>query len=275
MIERRRHLVIEPNRRAVHYWRELWVYRDLLYFMVLRDISVRYKQTMIGIAWVVIRPALIMLVFVGFRRVMNIPGSSAPEPILVFAAVLPWQFFSTALLEASSSLINNSNLVSKIYFPRIIIPLSSVMTACIDFAVTLALLALLMGWYGYAPTWRILFLPGLTVLTMTLALGSGMLLAALNIEYRDFRYIVPFIVQFGLFVSPIAFRTADVPATWRAIYALNPIVGIIEGFRWAILHDGAAVDRNALAISVAVNAGLLMFGLWYFRRAERGFADVI
>ncbi len=260
---------------AKNYWRDLWHYRELIYFLAWRDTAVRYKQTGVGVAWALIRPALTMLVFVGFRRLIGFPPGSVPEPILVFAAVLPWQFFSSALSESASSLIGNANLIAKIYFPRLLIPLAAVATTVIDFAITLALLLALMLWYRFLPGWQIAALPIFLLLAFGLSLGLGLLFAALNVEYRDFRYIVPFMVQFGLFVSPIAFSTADVPGQWRALYALNPMVGIIDGFRWSLLGGRARLDPQSVTISVAVTAAALMLGLWYFRRMEHGFADRI
>lgn len=268
-------LIIEPGMAARNYWRDLWRYRELLYFLAWRDMMVRYKQTVIGVAWVLIRPALTMLVFVAFRRLFGMHDSGAAEPVLVFAAVLPWQFFSTALTDASSSLIGNANLVSKVYFPRLIIPCAAVVTALADFLVTLALLAVLMAWYGVAPSARLLALPGFVLLAFGLSLGAGLLLAALNVEYRDFRYVVPFIVQFGIFISPIAFTTAKVPEQWRALYALNPMVGIIDGFRWSILGADAPFDGRTVLVSALVTAAILVVGVAYFRRMERQFADVI
>jgi lipopolysaccharide transport system permease protein len=216
-----------------------------------------------------------MLVFVGFRRLVGFPPGKVPDPILVFAAVLPWQFFSSALSESSGSLIGNANLISKIYFPRLLIPLAAVATTLIDFAITFALLLLLMLWYGFLPSWQIAALPFFILLAFGLAFGSGLFFAALNVEYRDFRYIVPFVVQFGLFVSPIAFSTADVPERWRALYALNPLVGIIDGFRWSLLGGQAALDPQTVWIALVVTAAVIVLGVWYFRRMEHSFADVI
>ena len=268
-------LIIEPGRTVKNYWRDLWRYRELMYFLAWRDIAVRYKQTAIGVAWALIRPALTMLVFVGFRRLVGFPPSSVPEPILVFAAVLPWQFFSTALTESAGSLIGNANLISKVYFPRLIIPCAAVVTSLVDFFITLGLLAVLMLWYGFAPSWQVAALPFFVVLVFGLSVGLGLLLAALNVEYRDFRYIVPFVVQFGLFVSPIAFSTSNVPEKWRTLYSLNPMVGIIDGFRWSILGGRSLLDPTAVEISGAITISLLLLGVWYFRRMERSFADVI
>jgi lipopolysaccharide transport system permease protein len=246
-----------------------------MYFLAWRDIVVRYKQTAIGIAWALLRPALTMLVFVVFRRLVGIESGRVPDPVLVFAAVLPWQFFSTALSESSGSLIGNTNLISKVYFPRLIIPWAAVVTAFVDFLITLVLLAGLMIWYGVAPGWQLVILPLFALLAFGLSLGLGLFLAALNVEYRDFRYIVPFIVQFGLFISPVAFTSANIPEGWRTLYALNPMVGIIDGFRWSILGGDPPLEPQAAGLSVAVTGSLLLLGVWYFRRMERSFADVI
>ena len=268
-------LVIEPGRSASNYWRDVWRYRELLYFLSWRDLAVRYKQTAIGVAWALVRPALTMLVFVLFRRFVGLERTSVPDPILVLAAVLPWQFFASALTEASNSLIANTNLISKVYFPRLLVPFAAVVTALADFVITLAMLAVLMVWYQFVPGWQIVVLPVFVLLTLALAIGAGLLLAALNVEYRDFRYVVPFIVQFGLFISPIAFTTAQVPERWRSLYALNPLVGIIDGFRWTIIGDRVAVSAYAIVMSVVVTAVVVLLGVWYFRAMERHFADVI
>ncbi len=268
-------LVLESGRASRNYWRDLWRYRELMYFLAWRDVVVRYKQTVIGVAWALLRPAMTMLVFVAFRRLAGMAPTGPPEPILVFAAVLPWQFFSTALTESSGSLIGNANLISKVYFPRLLVPGAAVATALVDFAITLGFLALLMVWYGFEPGWQIAALPLWVLLAFGLSLGLGLLLAALNVEYRDFRYIVPFIVQFGLFVSPVAFTTASLPERWRTVYALNPMVGIIDGFRWSILAGDTQLDPSSMGLSAVVTVASLLFGVWYFRRMERGFADVI
>ena len=267
--------IIEPGRAERNYWRDLWRFRELLYFLAYRDILVRYKQTVIGVAWALIRPALTMLVFVAFRRMTKQVSVGAPDAIFVYAALLPWQFFSMSLTEASGSLIGNANLISKIYFPRLLIPAGAVVTSFVDFAVTIGLLGVLMLWYQFSPSWHVLLLVPLTLLTFGLSFGAGLFLAALNVKYRDFRYVVPFIVQFGLFVSPIAFATSSVPANWRLVYSLNPMAGIIDGFRWAILRGITPLDPRTLAISVVMTALFLWFGIWYFRRTERSFADVI
>jgi lipopolysaccharide transport system permease protein len=268
-------LVIEPNMTVRNYWRDLWQYRELIYFLAWRDTAVRYKQTAVGVAWALIRPALTMLVFVGFRRLVGLPRGDVPDPILVFAAVLPWQFFSSALADSSASLLGNASLITKIYFPRLLIPLAAVATTLIDFAITLLLVFVLMLWYRFLPGWQLAGLPFFVLLAFSLALGFGLLLAALNVEYRDFRYIVPFIVQFGLFISPVAFSTADVPQRWRLLYALNPMVGVIDGFRWSLLGGHAPFNAQSVGISVAVTAVMVAVGVWYFRRMESSFADVI
>ena len=277
-----RELIIEPGRAERNYWRDLWRFRELFYFLAWRDLLVRYKQTVIGVAWALLRPALTMLVFVGVRKVAKLTVEGVPDALFVFAAVLPWQFFSTALSEASGSLVGNANLISKVYFPRLIIPAGAVVTSLVDFLITLAILAVLMVWYQFPPGWQILFLPLLVLLTFGLSIGAGLLLAALNVEYRDFRYIVPFIVQFGVFVSPIWIGSAQVMATFSAnsswfhwLFAVNPLVGIIDGFRWSILAGRTPFDSATLAVSVGVTMVMLGLGIWYFRRTERTFADVI
>jgi lipopolysaccharide transport system permease protein len=268
-------IIIEPGQRATDYWRELWRYRELLYFLAWRDLAVRYKQTVIGVAWALVRPALTMVVFVLFRRLMGLERGQVPDVLLVLAAVLPWQLFANALSESSGSLINNTNLISKVYFPRLIIPSATVATAVVDFAITLGLLAVVMAWQGFAPGWTLAVLPLFILITIALSTGLGLFLAALNVEYRDFRYIVPFIIQVGMFVSPIAFSSVNVPERWRLAYSFNPLVGIIDGFRWSILGGRTALDLQALGLSLAMTTAALSFGVWYFRRMERRFADVI
>jgi lipopolysaccharide transport system permease protein len=268
-------LIIEPGRSAAAYWSDLWRYRELLYFLAWRDVAVRYKQTVIGIAWALIRPALTLAVFVAFRRMVGITQPGVPDAVLVLAAVLPWQFFSTALLETSNSLIGNTSLISKVYFPRLIIPVASVVTSLVDFAITLVMLAIVMAWYGVAPAPQLAMLPAFIALAAVLSLGLGLLLGALTVAYRDFRYVVPFVVQLGLFVSPVAFTTADVPEQWRSLYALNPLVGIIDGFRWSILGGTMPLDLRLVAVSAAATVIAVAVGVVYFRRVERRFADVI
>ncbi len=270
-------LIIEPGRAERNYWRDLWRYRELFYFLAWRDILVRYKQTVIGIAWALIRPFLTMVVFTFvFSKIAKLPAPGAvPYALMVFAAMLPWQFFATALSESSNSLIGNANLISKIYFPRLIVPAGSVITSLVDFLITLALLAAMMIWYQFVPDWRILTLPLFMVLAFGAAFGAGLWLCALNVEYRDFRYIVPFIVQFGLYVSPVGFSSSIVPEKWRLLYSLNPMVGVIDGFRWALLRGQSALDLRGVLLSCGLVAVLVATGIWYFRRTERTFADVI
>jgi lipopolysaccharide transport system permease protein len=268
-------LVIEPGYASATYWRDVWRYRELMYFLAWRDLAVRYKQTVIGVAWALIRPALTMMVFVLFRRLMGVERGAVPDAIFVLAAVLPWQFFSNALVEASASLINNTNLISKVYFPRLIVPTASVATAFVDFLITLGLLAVVMAWEGFVPSANIVALPLFVALAVALSIGLSVFLAALNVEFRDFRYVVPFIIQVGLFISPIAFSSANMPVRWRPLYALNPMVGIIDGFRWSLLGRGAAIDPITLGSSGLITVAALGFGIWYFRRMERNFADVI
>ena len=270
-------LIIESGRTEKNYWRDLWRYRELFFFLAWRDILVRYKQTMIGVAWAVIRPFLTVVVFtVVFSKIAKLPAPGpVPYSLLVMAAMLPWQFFSTAMTEASNSLISNSNLISKIYFPRLIVPAGSVITSFVDFLITIALMAGLMMWYRFAPDWRILTLPLFVALAFGAAFGTGLWLCALNVEYRDFRYIVPFMVQFGLYVSPVGFQSSVVPAQWRLLYSLNPMVGVIDGFRWAFLRGEVPLWWPSLLSSIVLTFVLCFSGIRYFRKMERTFADVI
>jgi homopolymeric O-antigen transport system permease protein len=270
-------LLIEPGRSFQNYWRDLWRYRELFYILAWRDIAVRYKQTVIGIAWALIRPFVTMIVFtIVFNKVAKLeaPGS-VPYPLLVFAAMLPWQFFSTALSESSNSLVSNANLISKVYFPRMIVPAGSVITSFVDFLITFGLMALLMLWYGFMPDWRIVTLPLFVALAFGSAFGAGLWLCALNVTYRDFRYVIPFIVQFGLYISPVGFSSDNIPKSWRWLYSLNPMVGVIDGFRWALLRGEVALWWPSVLISLVLTSALCVFGVWYFRRVERSFADVI
>jgi lipopolysaccharide transport system permease protein len=272
-----RELVLEAGRAERHYWRDIWAYRELFAILAWRDIAVRYKQTIIGVAWAVVRPFLTMVVFtVVFGRLASLPSeASAPYPIMVFAGMLPWFLFSTILSEASSSIISNSNLIGKVYFPRIIIPTSSAVVALVDFGINLGMLFILMIWYGFAPSWRMVLLPGFTLLAIFASLGPALLITALNVKYRDFRYIIPFIVQLGLYVSPVGFSSAVVPAQWRFWYSLNPVVGVIDGFRWCILGGESNLYIPGFVCSLGVVACFLWFGIVYFRRTERSFADLI
>jgi len=269
-------LVIEAGRTESQYWKDLWRYRELFYFLAWRDILVRYKQTAIGFAWALIRPFLTMIVFtVVFGSLAKLPSEGVPYPILVFAAMLPWQFFANALSECSNSLIGNANLISKVYFPRLIVPASAVIVSFVDFMISGWILLGLMVWYNFVPSWRILTLPLFILIAFAAAIGGGLWLAALNVKYRDFRYIVPFIVQFGLYISPVGFSSSIVPEKWRLLYSLNPIVGVIDGFRWAILGGQAKLYWPGFTLSTGLVAFLVVSGVWYFRKTERTFADVI
>jgi lipopolysaccharide transport system permease protein len=269
-------LVLESGRAERHYWRDLWHYRELFAILAWRDVAVRYKQTVIGVAWALVRPFMTMVIFsLLFGRVAKLPSVGAPYPVMVFAGLLPWFLFSSILSDASNSLIANTNLVSKVYFPRVIIPSATVVVALVDLAINLAMLAGLMAWYGFLPTWRIVLLPLFVLFACVASLGPALWLTALNVKYRDFRYIIPFIVQFGLYISPVGFSSAVVPEKWRLLYYLNPVVGPIDGFRWCLLRAGTSLNQQELIYSLIVNALLLFFGVSYFRATERGFADVI
>jgi len=270
-------LIIEAGRSERQYWRDIWRYRELFYFLAWRDILVRYKQTFIGVAWALIRPFLTMVVFtVVFSKIAKLPSEGdAPYAILVFAAMLPWQFFSSALAECSNSLITNANLISKVYFPRLVVPTSAVIVSFVDFMISGIILLGLMAWYDYVPSWRILTLPLFILVAFAASMGAGLWLASLNVKYRDFRYIVPFIVQFGLYISPVGFSSSIVPEEWRLLYSLNPMVGVIDGFRWAILGGDSNLYLPGFALSLGLVILILVSGIWYFRKTERTFADVI
>jgi lipopolysaccharide transport system permease protein len=270
-------LVLEPGRAERHYWHDLWAYRELFAILAWRDVAVRYKQTVIGIAWAVVRPFLTMVVFtVVFGRLAKLPSEGgAPYPVMVFAGMLPWLLFSTILGEASNSLVNNDKLIGKVYFPRLIIPASTAVVALVDFAINLALLLALMLWYGFAPGWELVLLPVFVVLATLASLGPAFLITALNVKYRDFRFIIPFIVQFGLYISPVGFSSAIVPGGWRFWYSLNPMVGVIDGFRWCVLGGSSRLNTPGLLLSLGVVGLFLWLGITYFRRTERSFADLI
>jgi len=256
MVNNPSELIIEAGGQNRQYWQDLWRFRELFYFLAWRDILVRYKQTAIGITWALIRPFLTMVVFtVVFGKLAKLPADGAPYPILVFAAMLPWQFFANSLTESSNSLIVNSNLIAKIYFPRLIVPSSAVVVSFVDFLVSGMILLGLMAWYDFLPSWRILSLPLFVAIAFGASMGVGLWLAALNVQYRDFRYIVPFIVQFGLYISPVGFSSSIVPEKWRLLYSLNPMVGVIDGFRWAILGGESSLYLPGFLISL----GLVMF----------------
>jgi lipopolysaccharide transport system permease protein len=269
-------LIIEPGRTERQYWRDLWRYRELFYFLVWRDILVRYKQTVVGVAWALIRPLLTMIVLtVVFGKIAKLPSGGVPYPMLVLCGMLPWQFFATALAESGNSLVGNASMISKVYFPRLVIPVSSVITSFVDFLISAALVVFVMIWYEYIPGPGAFLLPLFVGLSIAAALGAGLWISALMVRYRDFRFIVPFVVQFGLYISPVGFSSEVVPQKWRLVYSLNPMVGVIDGLRWAVLGGEHTIYWPGFALSVAV-AGLIIFGgMWYFQRTERTFADVI
>lgn len=269
-------IIIEAGRTEKQYWRDLWNYRELFLFLAWRDILVRYKQTLIGILWALLRPLLTMVVLsVVFGKWAKMPSENVPYPILVFAAMLPWQLFANSFAGASSSLIINSNLITKIYFPRLIIPASAVVVSLVDFFISAGILMGLMVLYDFWPTWRLITLPFLILIAVAASLGTGLWISALNVKYRDFRYIVPFIVQFGLYISPVGFSSSVVPDKWRMFYSLNPMVGVIDGFRWAILGKADLIYAPGFILSIGLVLVLLASGIKYFRRTERSFADII
>jgi len=270
-------IIIEAGRRERHYWLDLWRYRELFRVLAWRDLSVRYKQTVIGVIWALIRPFLTMVIFtIVFGRIAQLPtDGTAPYALMVFAGILPWTFFSTGLSEASNSLINNANLISKVYFPRLIVPTATVVVAFVDFLISFCILVVLMAWYQFMPDWRILVLPAFVLLAFCASVGPALWITALNVKYRDFRYIIPFIVQFGLYVSPVGFSSSVVPEQWRLLYSLNPMVGVIDGFRWCILDEQSELYAEGLAISIVVTVFFLWFGIHQFRKMERSFADLI
>jgi len=269
-------LIIEAGRTESVYWADLWRYRELFYFLAWRDILVRYKQTVVGVAWSLIRPLLTMLVLaVVFGKFGKMPSGGVPYPLLVFCGILPWQFFSTALTESGNSLVNNSNLISKVYFPRLIVPASSVITSFVDFLISAVFLVVLMMWYRFMPPANIMFIPFFVLLAFAASFAISLWVAALMVEYRDFRFIVPFVVQFGLYISPVGFASSVVPEKYRLLYSLNPMVGIIDGFRWCVLGGQYQIYWPGLALSMAVTTVVAITGIWYFRKTERTFADVI
>ncbi len=270
-------LVLEAGRAERNYWNDLWHYRELFAILAWRDVAVRYKQTVIGAAWAVIRPFLTMIVFtVIFGKLAGLPSEGdVPYPVMVFAGMLPWFLFSTILNDASQSLVTNSSLIGKVYFPRLIVPSASSVVALVDFAISFALLAAMMVWFGVLPDWRIVLLPVFVVVAVLTALGPALLMASLNVRYRDFRFLVPFVVQFGLYVSPVGFSSSVVPEQWRLLYSLNPMVGVIDGFRWSLLGGESDLYLPGFFVSLGIVALTLWLGIRYFRRTERTFADLI
>ncbi len=270
-------VVLEAGRAESNYWRDLWNYRELFLILAWRDVSVRYKQTMIGVAWAVIRPLATMVIFtIIFGRLAKLPSDGAtPYPILVLSGMLAWFLFSSILGDASSSMIGNANLIGKVHFPRIILPASTAVVALVDLAINLVVLLALMAFYGFLPGWRIALLPAFIAFAVVASLGPALLIAALNVKYRDFRFILPFLLQFGLYVSPVGFSSSVAPDGWRFLYSLNPVVGVIDGFRWCLLGGESQLYLPGFVGSCAVAAALAWFGVAYFRKFERSFADVI
>jgi lipopolysaccharide transport system permease protein len=270
-------VVLEANRSESHYWLDLWRYRELFRVLAWRDLSVRYKQTVIGVLWALIRPFVTMVIFtIIFGRIAKLPtDGNAPYALLVLAGILPWTFFSTGLSEASNSLINNEKLISKVYFPRMIVPIATVAVAFVDFLISFFILLALMILYRFLPDWRIIALPVFTVLAFLASVGPALWITSLNVKYRDFRYVIPFIVQFGLYASPVGFSSNVVPEHWRLLYSLNPMVGVIDGFRWCLLRGQSGLNLPGLLVSVAVIVFFLWWGVHYFRNTENAFADLI
>jgi lipopolysaccharide transport system permease protein len=270
-------LVLEAGRADRHYWHDLWRYRELFKVLAWRDVSVRYKQTLIGIAWAVIRPFVTMVIFtVAFGKLAKLPSDgTVPYALMVFAGMLPWTFFSTALTDSTNSMLSNANLISKVYFPRLIAPAAAVIVALVDLLISFVILIGLMVWYRFAPGWQILFLPAFIAIALFASLGPGLWLTALNIKYRDFRFVMPFIVQLGLYISPVGFSSNIIPEEWRLLYSLNPMVGVIDGFRWCILGGQSELYLPGLMASIGVTALLLWLGIRQFRKTENSFADLI
>ena len=270
-------VVLEAGRADRQYWRDLWRYRELFQVLAWRDVAIRYKQTAIGVTWAVVRPVLTMAIFtVVFSRLARLPSDGgAPYPLLVLAGMLPWTFASSALADASNSLVGNANLISKVYFPRLIVPAATIVAGFVDFAVGLVILAVMMAAYRFVPDWRVVVLPAFVLLALLASLGPSLWIAAVNVRYRDFRYVIPFLVQFGLYVSPVGFSSSVVPQKWRLLYSLNPMVGVIDGFRWCLLGGRSPLYLPGLGLSVLVTAIFLWLGLRQFRRLERTFADLI
>jgi len=270
-------IILEPGRTEKDYWRDLWRYRELFQVLAWRDVSVRYKQTVIGVAWAILRPFLTMVIFtVIFSRLAKLPSEGkAPYALMVFVGMLPWTFFSTALSDASNSLIGNANLISKVYFPRLIMPTATIIVGFVDLLISFGILAAMMIWYRFQPSWQIFLLPIFVLLAFLASLGPGLWITALNVKYRDFRYVIPFILQFGLYVSPVGFSSTVVPEKWRLLYSLNPLVGVIDGFRWCVLGGDSQLYMPGFLISLCVVALFVWLGVAYFRRTEQSFADMI
>lgn len=268
-------MIIEAGKTETSYWTDLWLYRELFYFLAWRDILVRYKQTVVGVAWALIRPLLTLLIFTTFGKIIGIAQEGVPHSLVVFAAMLPWTLFSNTFMEASNSLVGNAGMISKVYFPRLTIPLSSAIVGLVDFLISFVILIGLLIWHQWIPSLSILALPLFIFSALLLAMGGGIWISALTVRYRDFRFIVPFVVQMGLYVSPIAFTTDRIPENWLWLYQLNPMVGVIEGFRWSILGSHASVPWTPFGFSFLISIAILFTGIYYFRKTEKTFADVI
>ena len=269
-------LIIEAGHAERHYWRDLWRYRELFYFFAWKDILVRYKQTIVGVAWAVIRPLALMIVFTFIgSHVIKLPADGIPYPLTAFVGILAWNFFSISLQDSATSLVGNANLISKVYFPRLVIPTAAVITAFADLIVATGLLVVLFVWYQFVPSIQIVALPIFVAMALAAAIGSGLWLSAMMVRYRDIRFIIPFIVQFGLYVSPLWFKTSQFPEEWRLIYSLNPMVGIIDGFRWSVLGGPNEIYLPGMMVSFCMSALLIFSGVWYFRKTENTFADII
>ena len=268
-------IILEADRASANYWRDLWRYRELAGFLAWRDIKVRYKQAVLGVAWAIIQPAVqtVLLTFV-FGKLAKMPDGGVPYPLIVLTGLLPWQLFTGAFTGAGNSLVGNSHLISKVYFPRLLVPLSSLAVALVDFGVTLALALPVIVILGGAPGWQLLLLPAFIFLALLIALGAGLWITALTVKFRDFRFITPFILQIGVFVTPVGFRTDNLP-NWRDLLALNPLAGVVDGMRWSLLGGRSELYLPGLAVSIGVAVLLLISGVWYFRKTERQFADII
>jgi ABC-type polysaccharide/polyol phosphate export systems, permease component len=270
-------LILEPGRADSQYWRDVWHYRELFLILAWRDVAVRYKQTVIGVAWAVIRPFLTMVVFtLIFGHLAKLPSEGeTPYALMVFAGMLPWYLFSSVLSEGSASIIGNANLIGKVYFPRIVVPLAAMVVALVDFLISMAILAGLMIWYRHLPNWHLLLLPLFVLWSLAASIGPALWIAALNVKYRDFRYVIPFVLQLGLYISPVGFSSSAVPSDWRLLYSMNPVVGVIDGFRWCLLGTQSEIYIPGFFISLGVTLGLLWWGVRSFRHTERAFADLI
>lgn len=270
-------IVIEPGRSERHYWRDLWHYRELFVVLARRDLSVRYKQTAIGVLWALLRPLLAVAIFtIIFGRIAKLPSvGTVPYPLLVFVGMLPWNYFANSLVDASNSLISSANLISKVYFPRLIVPSAMFVVAMADFLVNCCILVMFMIWYRFVPSWEIVFLPAFLVLACVASFGPALWIASLNVKYRDLRFVTPFLIQFGLYLSPVGFSSDIIPEQWRLIYSLNPMVGVIDGFRWCLLGGQSKLYLPGLAAGICVAAFFLWFGINRFRKTEKSFADLI